>query len=71
MNEVPVPFRRPLVVPLALALLIGCAGRAAEAPEPPAGIARDWELAGKARVSEAPSASRYMSRDARPGAVSR
>jgi gamma-glutamyltranspeptidase/glutathione hydrolase len=55
-NEVPVPFRRPPVVPLALALLTGCGGRAATAPEPAAGIARDWELAGKARVSEAPSA---------------
>ena len=50
------PFRRPPVVPLALALLTGCGGRAAPAPEPAAGIARDWELAGKARVSEAPSA---------------
>ena len=44
------------VVPLALALLTGCAGRAAEAPEPATGISRDWELAGKARVTEAPSA---------------
>ena len=50
------PLTRPSVVPLALALITGCGGRAATAPEPAAGIARDWELAGKARVSEAPSA---------------
>ena len=49
-------FLRLPVVPLSLALLIGCAGRAAEAPEPAAGISRDWELAGKARVTEAPAA---------------
>jgi gamma-glutamyltranspeptidase / glutathione hydrolase len=55
-SEVAVPLTRPSVAPLALALLIGCAGRAAKAPEPAAGIARDWELAGKARVTEAPSA---------------
>src|SRR4030095_7799192 len=41
---------------LALALLIGCAGRSTETPEPATGIARNWELAGKARMSEAPSA---------------
>jgi gamma-glutamyltranspeptidase / glutathione hydrolase len=51
-----VRFLRPPVIPLALALLTGCAGRAAEAPEPATGISRDWELAGKARVTEAPSA---------------
>jgi gamma-glutamyltranspeptidase / glutathione hydrolase len=51
-----VRFLRLPVVSLSLALLIGCAGRAAEAPEPAAGISRDWELAGKARVTEAPSA---------------
>ena len=50
------PLTRPSVFPLALALLIGCAGRSAEAPEPATGIARNWELAGKARVTEAPSA---------------
>ena len=49
-------FLRPPVVSLALALMSGCAGHAAEAPEPAAGIAREWELAGKARVTEATSA---------------
>ena len=49
-------FPRRFVVPFALALLTGCAGHAAEAPEPAAGIARDWPLERKARVTEAPSA---------------
>jgi gamma-glutamyltranspeptidase / glutathione hydrolase len=51
-----VPFARPIVTPLALALLAACAGRAARAPEPAAGIGRDWALEGKARVTEGPSA---------------
>jgi gamma-glutamyltranspeptidase/glutathione hydrolase len=51
-----VRFRRPAAFALPFALLTGCAGRATEAPEPAAGIARDWDLAGKARVTEAPSA---------------
>ena len=49
-------FPRPNVVPLAVALLAACAGRAAEAPEPAAGIGRDWALEGKARVTEGASA---------------
>jgi gamma-glutamyltranspeptidase/glutathione hydrolase len=51
-----VPFRRPFVAPLALALLSGCAGGASVAPEPTAGIGRDWPLEGKARVTEGSSA---------------
>jgi gamma-glutamyltranspeptidase/glutathione hydrolase len=51
-----VRFLRPNVVPLAFALLTGCAGRAAEAPEPAAGIARDWALEGKARVTRGSAA---------------
>jgi gamma-glutamyltranspeptidase/glutathione hydrolase len=51
-----VPFRRWPVHPVALALLTSCAGHAAEAPEPATGISRDWELTGKARVTEAASA---------------
>jgi gamma-glutamyltranspeptidase/glutathione hydrolase len=43
-------------VPLVLALLAACAGRTAEAPEPAAGIARSWELEGKARVTDSRSA---------------
>jgi gamma-glutamyltranspeptidase/glutathione hydrolase len=49
-------FRRPRVVPLALFLLAGCAGRAGEAPEPASGIAREWPLEGKALVTEGASA---------------
>ena len=50
------PFRRPPLLPLALALLTGCAGRATEAPEPASGVAREWAMAGKARVTEGASA---------------
>ncbi len=49
-------FRRPSALPLALVLLAACAGRAAEAPEPAAGIGRDWALEDKARVTEGASA---------------
>ncbi|HEX2217713.1 MAG TPA: gamma-glutamyltransferase [Gemmatimonadales bacterium] len=48
-------FRLASVIPYVL-LLAGCAGRAAEAPAPAAGIAAEWPLEGKARVTEAPSA---------------
>jgi gamma-glutamyltranspeptidase/glutathione hydrolase len=51
-----VHFPRPNLAPLALSLLTACAGRTAEAPEPAAGIGRDWPLEGKARVTEGASA---------------
>jgi gamma-glutamyltranspeptidase/glutathione hydrolase len=55
--EVTVALLRPPVVPLALLLLLtACAGRAAESPEPAAGIGRDWPLEGKALVAEGASA---------------
>ena len=47
---------RPSAVPLALALLAACAGRAAEAPAPAAGIAAEWPHEERARVTEARSA---------------
>ena len=49
-------LRRPPVVALALALLTSCAGRTAVAPEPAAGISREWAMEGKARVTVAPQA---------------
>jgi gamma-glutamyltranspeptidase/glutathione hydrolase len=50
-----VHFRPASVVPFAL-LLAACGGRAAEAPAPAAGIAREWPFEGKAGVIETPSA---------------
>ena len=46
------------LVPLlpALVYATGCAGRATDTPAPAAGISADWQLTGKARVTEAPAA---------------